>query len=138
MSVTLPHNYRPSDAEEFMNPLHLEYFRKRLMEWRTQLVKETQETVQQFNEQSVEPDLIDSANQEAERRFELRTRDRARKLIIKIDEALHRIEDGSYGFCEMTGEPIALRRLEARPIATYCIEAQEAHERKEKIYKEEW
>lgn len=138
MISNIPHNYEPSDDEEFMNPLHSEYFRKRLVEWRLQLVKESQEAVQNLNEQGTEPDPIDSANQEAERRFELRKRDRARKLIIKIDEAISRIEDGSYGYCEITGDPIGIKRLRARPIATLCIDAQEAHEKKEKVYKDNW
>lgn len=139
MSVVLPVGYRPSENEAFMSPIQLQYFRQRLLAWREQLVKESNETLTQMQGDAVqEADVIDCASQEFDRALELRTRDRERKLISKIDEALRRIEDGSYGYCDETGEPIGLRRLEARPIATLSIEAQEMHERKERVHKEEW
>jgi len=138
MSVTLPPDYRPSEDEPFMNPLMLEYFRQRLVSWRAELLTESTETLMQLQEGgSSEPDLSDRATSETNRSLELRTRDRARKLIAKIDEALQRIEDGSYGFCEDTQEPIGLSRLEARPIATLSLEAQERHERMEKTHRDE-
>ncbi|MBI1954435.1 MAG: RNA polymerase-binding protein DksA [Proteobacteria bacterium] len=122
-----------------MNPSQLEYFKQRLLSWRDQLLQESTETVQHLqHEHQTESDIIDCASKETDRALELRTRDRERKLISKIDEALRRIEEGSYGYCEETGEPISLRRLEVRPIATLCIEAQERHERREKVHKEEW
>lgn len=139
MSVNLPAGYRPSDDEPFMNPLQLQYFRQRLLAWKEQLVKESNETLTHMQGEAVqEADVIDCASQEFDRALELRTRDRERKLISKIDEALRRIEDGTYGYCDETGEPIGVRRLEARPIATLSIEAQEMHEKKERVYREEW
>jgi DnaK suppressor protein len=136
MPVRLPRDYRPSDKEPFMNARQREYFRRKLVTWREQLLQESSDTLQHLQQDSQqEPDLADRATQEADRALELRTRDRARKLVSKIDEALKRIEDGSYGYCEATNQPIALKRLEARPIATMTIEAQERHERLERTYK---
>jgi DnaK suppressor protein len=138
MRPTLPPDYRPSDDEEFMNPLQLEYFRQKLLRWRAELLAESTETLQHLKEESLlKPDLTDRASLETERSIELRTRDRERKLISKIDSALMRIEDGSYGFCEDTDEPISLRRLEARPIATLSLEAQEQHERMERTHRDD-
>ena len=138
MRPTLPPDYRPSDREEFMNPLQLEYFRQKLLRWRAELLAESSETLQHLKEESLaEPDLTDRASLETERAIELRTRDRERKLISKIDAALLRIEDGSYGYCEETDEPISLRRLEARPIATLSLEAQERHERMERTHRDD-
>ncbi len=135
MTVTLPPDYRPSEKETFLNDLQLEYFRQKLLQWRMELLEEVNETRTNLKETSlVEPDLGVRASVEADRSLELRTRDRARKLISKIDEALARIEDGSYGYCEETNEPIGIKRLEARPIATMSLEAQERHERMEKTY----
>ncbi|WP_282799734.1 RNA polymerase-binding protein DksA [Bombella apis] len=136
--ITLSPDYRPSDDEEFMNERQLAYFRQKLLQWRMDLLKEAGETLASLSEGGIrEADLTDRATVETDRAFELRTRDRARKLIIKIDMALARIEDGSYGYCEETGEPIGLQRLEARPIATLSLEAQERHERHEKIYRDD-
>jgi DnaK suppressor protein len=138
MRPTLPPDYRPSDNEDFMNPLQLEYFRQKLLRWRAELLAESTETLQHLKEESLaEPDLTDRASLETERSIELRTRDRERKLISKIDAALMRIEDGSYGYCEETDEPISLRRLEARPIATLSLEAQERHERMERTHRDD-
>jgi DnaK suppressor protein len=138
MRPTLPPDYRPSEEEEFMNPLQLEYFRQKLLRWRAELLAESTETLQHLKEESLsEPDLTDRASLETERSIELRTRDRERKLISKIDAALLRIEDGSYGFCEETDEPISIRRLEARPIATLSLEAQERHERMERTHRDD-
>ena len=137
MKAALPENYRPSDDEEFMNPVQKEYFRQKLMSWRDQLLRESSETISNLQVEAVaEADIIDSAANEADRAIELRARDRERKLINKIEEALRRIEDGSYGFCEETGDPIGVRRLDARPIATLTIEAQERHERKERLQRD--
>ncbi len=138
MNVTLPPDYKPSDKEEFMNSTMREYFRKRLDDWKTELLNESSETIQHLQESSMlEPDIADRASLETEHALELRTRDRARKLISKIDEALERINDGSFGFCEDTHEPISVRRLEARPIATLSIDAQERHERMEKTHRDD-
>ena len=138
MSITLPQNYRPTDREPFMNPVQQEYFRQKLLKWKGELVEESNQTLQNMQEESLaQPDLADRATAETDRSLELRTRDRFRKLISKIDSALRRIEDGTYGFCEETGDPITLRRLEARPIATLSIEAQERHERRERVYRED-
>ena len=131
-------NYRPSDKEPFMNERQREYFRAKLLAWREDILKEAKETLQHLQEENQNhPDLADRASSETDRAIELRARDRQRKLIAKIDEALARIDDGSYGYCEETGEPISLRRLEARPIATLSVEAQERHERREKVYRDE-
>ena len=138
MGVTLPPNYRPSDDEPFMNERQREYFRRRLIQWKDDIIREAKETLQNLAADSVaHADLADRASSEAERANELRTRDRQPKLISKIDAALRRIEEGTYGFCEDTGDPISLRRLEARPIATLSIEAQERHERREKVYRDD-
>ena len=137
-TIILEDNYRPSENEEFMNPKHQEYFKRKLLEWRSQLLSESMGTLHSLQEDShAEPDIVDSASHETDRSLELRTRDRSRKLIQKIDEALQRLEEGHYGYCEETGEPIGIRRLEARPIATLCIEAQERHEKMERVYRED-
>jgi len=137
MTVTLPPDYKPSVKEKFMNPMQQEYFRQKLNSWRTELLVEANETRNHLQEtSSLEPDIADRASAEADRSLELRTRDRARKLIGKIDDALARIEEGSYGYCEETEEPIGLKRLDARPIATLSLEAQERHERMEKIQRD--
>jgi DnaK suppressor protein len=131
-------NYRPTDKEPFMNERQRDYFREKLLIWREDILKEAKETLQHLQDENQNhPDLADRASSETDRAIELRARDRQRKLIAKIDAALHRIEDGTYGYCEETGEPIALRRLEARPIATLSVEAQERHERRERIYRED-
>ena len=136
MKVVLPPDYHPSDTEEFMNPLQLEYFRQKLLDWRAQLIQESEGTRSHLQQESlVEADWTDRASAETDVALELRTRDRARKLIVKIEEALTRVEDGSYGYCEDTDEPIGLRRLEARPIATLSLEAQERHERMERTHR---
>src|SRR5574339_570704 len=131
-------NYRPSDKEPFMNERQREYFRAKLLAWREDILKEAKETLQHLQQENENhPDIADRASSETDRALELRTRDRQRKLISKIDEALRRIEDGSYGYCEETGEPIGLARLEARPTATLSLEAQERHERRERVYRED-
>ena len=135
---TVPEVYRPSDDEPFMNPRQLEYFRRKLLSWKDDLLRESRETVVLL--QSVtenHPDLADRASSETDRAIELRARDRQRKLISKIDAALRRIEDGSYGYCDETGEPIGLGRLDARPIATLSVEAQERHERRERVHRDD-
>lgn len=138
MTVTLPPDYRPSEDESFMNPQMREYFRQKLLQWKAELLKESGETINHMQSESLaEPDVADRASLESDRSLELRTRDRERKLIAKIDDALQRIEDGSYGYCEETGEPIAIRRLEARPIATLSLEAQERHERLERTQRDD-
>ena len=138
MKPLLPPDYRPSDNEPFMNPMQQEYFRQKLLSWRIELLQESNETLLHLQEESLsEPDIADRASLETDRSLELRTRDRERKLIAKIDDALHRLEEGSYGFCEETNEPISLRRLEARPIATLSIEAQERHERMERTHRDD-
>ena len=132
MRVTLSPDYAPSDDEEFMNPMQLEYFRQMLLNWRSELIQEAGETLNNLNSGNLQqPDMADRASLETDHQIELRTRDRERKLIIKIDEALSRIENGTYGFCEDTDEPIGLKRLMARPIAVLSLEAQERHERQE-------
>lgn len=138
MPPKLPKNYRPSEKEPFMNAKQREYFRQRLLNWRGELLRETSQTLQNLQEESLQaPDIADRASAETDRAVELRTRDRERKLVQKIDEALSRIENGEYGYCEETGEPIGLRRLEARPIATLSLEAQERHERMERVHRDE-
>jgi DnaK suppressor protein len=130
--------YRPSEDEPFMNEGQREYFRQKLLRWKEEILREARETLLHLqNENENHPDLADRASSETDRSIELRARDRQRKLIAKIDAALARIEDGTYGYCEETGEPISLRRLEARPIATLSIDAQERHERKEKVHRDE-
>jgi DnaK suppressor protein len=137
-STELPPDYRPADTEPFMNPRMREYFRRKLLRWRDELLQESTETLQNLqNENAPEADIADRATTESDRSLELRTRERERKLIQKIDAALRRIEDNSYGYCEETAEPIGLKRLEARPIATLSIEAQERHERLERTQREE-
>ena len=138
MGTQLPAGYRPSESEPFMNERQREYFRRKLNGWKDEILRESRETIQNLQAETVpHADLADRASTEAERQLELRTRDRQRKLIAKIDEALGRIDEGSYGYCEETGEPIALRRLEARPIATLSVEAQERHERRERVYRDD-
>jgi DnaK suppressor protein len=130
--------YRPKDDEPFMNERQLEYFRRKLQAWKDEILRESRETVAHLQaETENHPDLADRATSETDRALELRTRDRQRKLISKIDEALRRIEDGSYGYCEETGEPIGLARLDARPIATLSLEAQERHERRERVHRDD-
>lgn len=131
-------DYRPSDDEPFMNPRQRAYFRKKLEGWKQSLLAESRETLENLQEESQNhADIADRASSESDRALELRTRDRQRKLIAKIDAALKRIEDGTYGYCEETGEPIGLARLDARPIATFSLEAQEMHERREKVYRDD-
>jgi len=130
--------YRPTDKEPFMNERQREYFRVKLLDWREAILKEAKETLQHLQDDNQNyPDLADRASSETDRAIELRARDRQRKLIAKIDAALQRIEDGTYGYCEETGEPMSVKRSEARPIATLSIEAQERHERRERVYREE-
>jgi DnaK suppressor protein len=130
--------YRPSEKEPFMNERQRDYFRERLLAWREDILKEAKEPLQHLQDENQNhPDLADRASSETDRAIELRARDRQRKVISKIDAALQRIEDGTYGYCEETGEPIALKRLEARPIATLSVEAQERHERRERIYRDD-
>jgi DnaK suppressor protein len=138
MRPTLPEDYRPSEDEEFMGPLQVEYFRQKLLRWRAELLADSSETLRHLQEESLlKPDLTDRASLETERAIELRTRDRERKLISKIDAALARLDTGTYGYCEETDEPIGIRRLEARPIATLSIEAQERHERMERTHRDD-
>jgi DnaK suppressor protein len=130
--------YRPSEGEEFMNERQLEYFKAKLNEWKEEILRESRETVAHLQKETENhADLADRASSETDRALELRTRDRQRKLISKIDQALRRVEDGSYGYCEETGEPIGLARLEARPTATLSLEAQERHERRERVHRDD-
>jgi DnaK suppressor protein len=134
----LPDDYRPAEGEPFMNERQLEYFRRKLVIWRQELLDQSAETIDNLQESARSvPDLADRASEETDRALELRTRDRQRKLVAKIDAALRRIENGEYGYCEVTGEPISLKRLDARPIATMTLEAQEKHERREKVHRED-
>lgn len=138
MAVELPEGYVPSEDEEYMGPRQVEYFRQKLKTWRASLLEESSDTLEHLREENwQEPDITDRATLETDAALELRTRDRYRKLISKIDEALNRIADGSYGFCEETGDEIGLKRLEARPIATLSVEAQEKHERYERQHRED-
>lgn len=138
MAVELPEGYKPSEDEEYMNPMQLEYFRRKLLTWRHQLMTESDSTINHLREENwQEPDINDRATLESDAALELRTRDRYRKLINKIDKALKRINDGDYGYCEETGDEIGLKRLEARPIATLTIEAQERHERLERVQRDD-
>jgi DnaK suppressor protein len=138
MSAPKQKSYRPTEKEPFMNERQREYFRARLLTWREEILKEARETLQHLQDENQNhPDLADRASSETDRAIELRARDRQRKLIAKIDAALGRLDDGSYGYCEETGEPISLRRLEARPIATLSLEAQERHERRERVYRDD-
>jgi DnaK suppressor protein len=137
-AIVLQPGYRPSETEPFMNERQRAYFRQKLLNWREEIIRQTRETLDGLHEDSAQhSDLADRATSETDRALELRARDRQRKLVSKIDSALARIEDGTYGYCEETGEPIGLRRLDARPIATLSVEAQERHERRERIYREE-
>ncbi|MEO1066706.1 MAG: RNA polymerase-binding protein DksA [Pseudomonadota bacterium] len=130
--------YRPTEDEEFMNSRQVDYFREKLISWKNEILAESRETLENLqNDSQNHPDIADRASSETDRSIELRARDRQRKLISKIDAALARIEDGSYGFCEETGDPIGVGRLEARPIATLSLEAQERHERREKVYRDD-
>ena len=134
----IPEDYRPTDDEPFMNERQRAYFRRKLLAWREEIMRSTNETLQHLQDESAQhADIADRASTETERALELRARDRQRKLIAKIDAALARIEEGTYGFCEETGEPIGLKRLDARPIATLSLEAQERHERREKVFRED-
>lgn len=136
--ITVPPNYKPNEKEEYMSPVMLEYFRQKLLRWKEELLQESSETLAAINDGGMqEPDITDRASAETERALEFRTRDRYRKLISKIDSALGRIELNEYGYCEETGEPIGVKRLEARPIATLSIEAQERHERHERTQRDE-
>ena len=136
--IMIDEGYRPSDEEPFMNERQREYFRRKLIRWKHEILKEAQETLVALqSENENHPDLADRASSETDRAIELRARDRQRKLIAKIDSALARIEEGTYGYCEETGEPISLKRLEARPIATLSLEAQERHERNERVYRDD-
>ena len=137
-SIVLPPNYKPSADEEYMNDMQLEYFRQKLENWKKSIVSQSIDTLEDLRQGGLnQPDEIDRASMETDKSLDLRTKDRIRKLISQIDEALDRIEDGTYGYCEETGEPIGLDRLEARPVATLSIEAQERHERMEKTYDDE-
>jgi DnaK suppressor protein len=137
-SDALTAEYRPTEDEPFMNPRQRDYFRRKLENWKEDILRESRETLENLQEESQNhPDMADRASSESDRALELRTRDRQRKLIAKIDAALKRIEDGTYGYCEETGDPIGIARLDARPIATLSLEAQEMHERREKVYRDE-
>jgi DnaK suppressor protein len=136
--INLGEGYRPTDEEPFMNERQRDYFRRKLVAWKDEILREASDTITTLQSESDNhPDIADRASSETDRAIELRARDRQRKLISKIDQALARISDGSYGYCEETGEPIGLRRLDARPIATLTIEAQERHERRERIYRDD-
>ena len=136
--VFLPEDYRPAEDEPFMNERQLEYFRRKLLAWKAELLEESRETIEGLQDSTRNiPDVADRASEETDRALELRTRDRQRKLVAKIDAALRRIENGEYGYCEVTGEPISLKRLDARPIATMTLEAQEQHERREKVHRDD-
>jgi DnaK suppressor protein len=134
----LPDDYRPVEGEPFMNDRQLEYFRRKLLNWKQELIDQSAETIDNLQDSGRNvPDIADRASEETDRALELRTRDRQRKLVSKIDAAIRRIDNGEYGYCEMTGEPISLKRLDARPIATMTLEAQEKHERREKVHRED-
>jgi DnaK suppressor protein len=138
LTKTIAADYRPTDDEDFMNERQRDFFRARLLAWKDEILEEARNTIANLQVDTVSlPDLADRATSETDRSIELRTRDRQRKLIAKIDSALRRLEDGSYGYCEETGEPISLSRLIARPIATLSLEAQERHERKERVHRDE-
>ncbi|MEM8799032.1 MAG: RNA polymerase-binding protein DksA [Pseudomonadota bacterium] len=137
-NIRIPHDYKPSSEEEFMNERQQAYFRKKLIDWREAILKESRNTLEDLqNDDLREPDVADRASSETDWSIELRTRDRQRKLIAKIDAALGRIEQGEYGYCQVTGDPISLKRLDARPIATMTVEAQEQHERMERVHRDE-
>jgi DnaK suppressor protein len=134
----LPEDYRPAETEPFMNDMHVEYFRRKLLNWRGELLEGSRDTVAGMKDQTRSiPDVADRASEETDRSLELRTRDRQRKLVSKIDGALRRIDEGEFGYCSKTGEPISLKRLDARPIATMSLEAQERHERREKVHRDD-
>ncbi|GER03002.1 RNA polymerase-binding transcription factor DksA [Iodidimonas nitroreducens] len=138
MSYDLPSDYRPSKDEDFMNERQQEYFRRKLLNWREEILKESRETLASLQQDSLkEPDIADRASSETDWSIQLRTRDRQRKLVSKIDAALRRLEQGEYGYCEVTGDPISLQRLDARPIATMTLEAQERHEKMEKVHRDD-
>ena len=134
----LPDDYTPAEDEPFMNDRQLEYFRRKLIAWKNDLVEDSKDTIEglQGNARNI-PDMADRASEETDRALELRTRDRQRKLVSKIDAAIRRIDEGEYGYCEVTGDPISLKRLDARPIATMTLEAQERHERREKVHRDD-
>ncbi len=138
VEVFLPEDYRPADDEPFMNERQTEYFRRKLLDWKQELQDGSRDTIEglQDNTRNI-PDIADRASEETDRALELRTRDRQRKLVTKIDSALRRIDEGEYGYCEVTGDPISLKRLDARPIATMTLEAQERHERREKVHRDD-
>ncbi len=136
--VFLPEDYRPAEDEPFMNERQLEYFRRKLLNWKAEILADSRDTVAGMKDTTRNiPDIADRASEETDRSIELRTRDRQRKLVSKIDAALRRIDEGEYGYCEITGEPISLKRLDARPIATMSLEAQERHERREKVHRDD-
>ena len=136
--VFLPDDYRPAEDEPFMNDRQLEYFRRKLLNWKSDLLSDSRDTVAGMKDQTRNiPDVADRASEESDRSLELRTRDRQRKLVTKIDAALRRIDEREYGYCEITGEPISLKRLDARPTATMSLEAQERHERREKVHRDD-
>jgi len=136
--VFLPEDYRPAEDEPFMNERQMEYFRRKLLNWRAELLDESRDTIEGLQENTRNiPDVADRASEETDRALELRTRDRQRKLVAKIDAAIRRLEEGEYGYCDVTGEPISLKRLDARPIATMSLEAQERHERREKVHRDD-
>jgi len=136
--VFLPDDYKPAEDEPFMNDRQMEYFRRKLLTWKAELLEDSRDTIEGMKDNTRNiPDIADRASEETDRALELRTRDRQRKLVSKIDAALRRLDDGDYGYCEMTGEPISLKRLDARPIATMTLEAQERHERREKVHRDD-
>jgi DnaK suppressor protein len=136
--VILPDDYRPAEDEPFMNERQTEYFRKKLTDWRDELLSDGRDTIETLQDGTRNiPDVIDRSSEETDRSLELRTRDRQRKLVAKIDSALRRIDDGEFGYCIVTGDPISLKRLDARPIATMSLEAQERHERREKVHRDD-
>lgn len=136
--VFLPEDYRPAEDEPFMNDRQLEYFRRKLLNWKNELLADSRDTIEGLQDSTRNiPDMADRASEETDRALELRTRDRQRKLVSKIEAALRRIEEGEFGYCEVTGDPISLKRLDARPIATMSLEAQERHERREKVHRDD-
>ena len=136
--VFLPDDYRPAEDEPFMNERQVEYFRRKLHAWKTDLMADSRDTIEGLQDSTRNiPDMADRASEETDRALELRTRDRQRKLVAKIESALRRIDDGEYGYCEVTGDPISLKRLDARPIATMSLEAQERHERRERVHRDD-
>ncbi|KRS14787.1 RNA polymerase-binding protein DksA [Roseovarius sp. SK2] len=136
--VVLSEDYTPAEDEPFMNERQVEYFRRKLLTWKSELLEDSRDTIEGLQDGTrAIPDVADRASEETDRALELRTRDRQRKLVAKIDAALRRIDEGEYGYCEVTGEPISLKRLDARPIATMSLEAQERHERREKVHRDD-